>query len=74
MWGPQTLKNLEIFEGADGSGSAVKRLVARPGSSALIGAAVRTVGVRWVIRGKDTERRCWAAVGKALEDSGAARR
>lgn len=74
MWGLRPLKNLEISGGADGSRGAVQRLVARPGSSAMIGAAVRTAGVDWVIRSKDTEGRGWAAVGKALEDSGTARR
>lgn len=70
--GPQTLKNPEISEGADGSGAAVKRLAARTGSWTLIGAAVRRLGVDWLIWGEAREGRGGAAVRKALEDSGAA--
>lgn len=50
----------------------MKRLAARTGSWTLIGAAVRRLGVDWLIRGEAREGRGGAAVRKALEDSDAA--
>lgn len=50
--GPQTLKNLEVSGGADGSGSSLAQLLLSMRSQAVIGTAVRRTDAGWLMRGE----------------------